>query len=347
MMDSSNQRILSFNEVTLKLHGSSNITQIRTANTCLLDAANQPELRQLFGSFWHLGEVAILFADTGVGKSILAVQLAHYISAGLSDCCGMTNEAGKQTVLYYDFELSDRMFFQRYSNVETKKTHRFSNDFYRVLLVSNGLETPETFEKQLFQAIEKDILETGASVIIVDNITALTMKTASDADTALLLMKQLKRFQMEKGLSILVLAHTTKIPSGLPIQLNHMGGSKHLSNFADSVFTIGRCAESESHRYLKQLKVRNAEMEYGQQHVLMLEKVKELEFLGFKFVEFANERDLLAESETDEQKKELRRQVLELHKAGLGLTRREIAEKLGTSKSSVDRYIKNAPKASK
>jgi RecA-family ATPase len=323
---------------------STNITQIRTANDCLLEAANQPELKQLFSTFWHSGEVAMLFADTGVGKSILAVQLAHYISAGLSNCCGMTNEAGIQTVLYYDFELSDRMFYQRYSNVETKETHRFSNRFFRVLLVSNGLETPETFEKQLFQAIEKDILETGASVIIVDNITALTMKTASDADTALLLMKQLKRFQMEKGLSILVLAHTTKIPSGLPIQLNHMGGSKHLSNFADSVFTIGRCADMESHRYLKQLKVRNAEMEYGQQQVLLLEKVKQLDFLGFNFVEFANERDLLAEPEMDNPKKEVTQQALALHKQNLST--RKIAEQLGIPKSNVARYIKIAAVAS-
>jgi len=156
--------------------------------------------------------VAILFADTGVGKSILAVQLAHSISAGLSHCCGRTNEAGQQTVLYYDFELSDRMFHQRYTDLETKEMHRFSDRFFRILIVSNGIETPETFEKQLFQSIENDVSETGATVLIVDNITALTMKTASDADTALLLMKQLKRFQMEKGLSILVFAHTTKIP---------------------------------------------------------------------------------------------------------------------------------------
>jgi len=320
------------------------LTQVRTANACLLEAANQPELKQLFGAFWHLGEVAILFADTGVGKSILAVQLAHSISAGLSHCCGMTNEAGQQTVLYYDFELSDRMFHQRYTDLETRETHRFSDRFFRVLIVSNGIETPETFEKQLFQAIENDVSETGATVLIVDNITALTMKTASDADTALLLMKQLKRFQMEKGLSILVLAHTTKIPSGLPIQVNHMGGSKHLSNFADSVFTIGRCVDNESQRYLKQLKVRNAEMAYGQQQVLLLEKSKHIDFLGFNFLEFANERDLLAEPEMDELKREVTLQALALHKQNLST--RQISEQLGIPKSTVARYIKSGAKAS-
>src|ERR1700760_4207752 len=29
----------------------------------------------LFGEFWHEGELCILFADTNVGKSILAVQI--------------------------------------------------------------------------------------------------------------------------------------------------------------------------------------------------------------------------------------------------------------------------------
>jgi hypothetical protein len=36
----------------------------------------------LFGEFWHEGELCILFADTNVGKSILAVQIGNSISRG-------------------------------------------------------------------------------------------------------------------------------------------------------------------------------------------------------------------------------------------------------------------------
>jgi len=36
----------------------------------------------LFGEFWLEGELAILFADTGKGKSLLAVQIAESIARG-------------------------------------------------------------------------------------------------------------------------------------------------------------------------------------------------------------------------------------------------------------------------
>lgn len=69
----------------------------------------------------------------------------------------------------------------------------------------------------------------------------------------------------------------------------------------------------------------------------MLEKVKEFEFLRFNFVEFATERDLLAE--TDELKKELIQQTLALYKVK--------PNKLGITKSTVCRCIKIAAKPSK
>ncbi len=42
----------------------------------------EPEAKMLFGEFWHQGELCILFADTNVGKSVLAVQIANNIARG-------------------------------------------------------------------------------------------------------------------------------------------------------------------------------------------------------------------------------------------------------------------------
>jgi hypothetical protein len=52
-----------------------------TANNALKEAMNMPKREMLFDEFWFEGEVCILFADTNVGKSILAVQI------GDSICC--------------------------------------------------------------------------------------------------------------------------------------------------------------------------------------------------------------------------------------------------------------------
>lgn len=296
------------------------VTHTRTANQCLTDANNLPELKKLFGTFWHQGEVAILFADTGVGKSLLAVNIADTISSGKSSCCGLANETQSQPVLYYDFELSDRMFQLRYRDPHQQVNHEFASCLFRSMVVPNfdesSTETQESFQTQLFADIETDLAETSAKVLIIDNITALALKTTADADAAIGLMRQLKRLQTQLDLSILVLAHTTKIPNYVPIQLNQLGGSKHLSNFADSVFAIAKSNQDENLRYLKQLKVRNAELEYGQHQVLLIKKQKTEAFLGFTFVETAPEFDHIQANGNVTEKSFKEELVLSMHQQG-------------------------------
>ena len=83
------------------------LLQIRTANACINDARNLAIPKCLCGNLWFEGEVGILFADTNIGKSICAVQVANNVSRGENiDVFG--SEASQQVVLYLDFELSDK-----------------------------------------------------------------------------------------------------------------------------------------------------------------------------------------------------------------------------------------------
>lgn len=45
---------------------------IKTANQTILEASLLPTPRALWDSFWYEGELSCLFADSNVGKSILA-----------------------------------------------------------------------------------------------------------------------------------------------------------------------------------------------------------------------------------------------------------------------------------
>ena len=57
------------------------------------------------------------FADTNVGKSILAVQIANAVAAGNEPFIPFIEcEAGRQPVIYADLELSKRQFLNRYSS---------------------------------------------------------------------------------------------------------------------------------------------------------------------------------------------------------------------------------------
>ena len=54
----------------------------RTATDWLVYQHDKPVARQLFGEFWFEHELCILFSDTNVGKSILAVQIGDSIARG-------------------------------------------------------------------------------------------------------------------------------------------------------------------------------------------------------------------------------------------------------------------------
>jgi RecA-family ATPase len=156
----------------------SDLLLVRSANQCLLDAHYRPVPQMLFGELWHEEEICILFADSNLGKSILAVQIADSISSG-NKIPGFAFNAEKQAVLYFDFEMSDKQFEKRYS-IDYKLHYIFDENFKRILINPNCTDF-ENFEQQLFQSIEEAIVVTEAKILIIDNLTYL--KTQS-TDTA-------------------------------------------------------------------------------------------------------------------------------------------------------------------
>ena len=60
-----------------------NLFTILPAQEWLKRANSRPIPKMLFGEFWFESELCILFADTNLGKSILAVQIGDSISRGI------------------------------------------------------------------------------------------------------------------------------------------------------------------------------------------------------------------------------------------------------------------------
>ena len=112
---------------------SPGLLKVQTANLWLEEASKRPVPQMLFSEFWLEGELCVLFADTNLGKSILAVQLGDSISKGVP-IPGFKLEARAQKVLYVDFELSDKQFEARYSE-DFKQHYSFNDRFLRAELV--------------------------------------------------------------------------------------------------------------------------------------------------------------------------------------------------------------------
>jgi hypothetical protein len=87
----------------------------------------------------------------------------------------------------------------------------------------------------------------------------------------------------------------------VPLSLNHVGGSKHITNFADSVVFIARSEQSPNTRYIKQVKNRTGEMLPG---VLVCEIAQMQGYLGFTLIGPDEERNHLAQVEGTTEKPE-------------------------------------------
>ena len=336
----SNYKGFEYNEAIATLnyntHNSNkNLFCVQPLNDWLDQASQTPTPKMLFGEFWYEGELCILFADTNVGKSILAVQIADSIGRG-EQISSFALEAEPQKVLYFDFELSEKQFEPRYSikDGDYSTNHfQFSENLLRAAI---NPESDFIDEEHLKLSLEREIENQGAKIVIVDNITYLSSETEKAKD-ALPLMKHLKGLKLKYELSILALAHTPKRNMSNPITPNDLQGSKMIMNFCDSSIAIGKSCVDENLRYLKQMKERNTRKIYGDENICVAHLTKPDNFLGFEFIGFGREREhLITPGDNNklskiERVKELKRQ---------GKNQREIAEELDISLGSVSNYLK-------
>jgi predicted ATP-dependent serine protease len=222
-------------QTTTNRHETPKKLLIRTGRQTIIDAMNQPEITPLIPGAWNVGEFSILAGDTAAGKSLFAMQESFRIAL-------------ERKVLYFDFELTDKQFQKRYHNTP------MPDNFFHVKF------SPATLDFNFgFDDVQNAIDETGADTIVLDNISALSMRSTADADVAISICRGLKELQIKNGTSSLVLAHVPKIPQGTPLNVNHLAGSKHLANFADAITFIGKSCDGESTRYVKNVKNRSGE----------------------------------------------------------------------------------------
>jgi len=309
---------------------------IKPVNVWMEEAKNRPIPNMLFSELWYENEVCILYADTNVGKSILAVQIAQSISSGVP-IKNFKLEAQAQKVLYLDFELSDKQFEKRYS-IDYKNHFIFHSNFLRAE-INPMLDIPKPYkgpEDYLIAKLNGIIEKHKAKVVIIDNLTFL-QNDNEKAKNALELMKQLKMISKQQNVSVMVLAHTPKRDESKAISVNDLAGSKMLSNFCDSAFAIGKSTEDPNSRYLKQIKQRNTEHLYHTNNVIICLLEKDYNFLGFRFRFFDSESNHLRQITTNTLE-DRDAEMISLVKEGLSKV--AIADKLNVSEGAIRKRLK-------
>ena len=307
--------ISSFRQLQEKSAVNTKSFRVASMNEYLEKAKLLPPLVVLYPNIVLEGDLCIIFGQSGIGKTIFAMQVAREIAA-----------KGKR-VLYLDFEMSERQLALRYN------TPNFPPTFFRA-----ELRTDNAVDNVLTE-IERAAVENHAEVLFIDNITALgqSLDKGMEAGT---LMSSLNTLKKEHGWTLVVLNLVPKRYSGaMPLSLEAIQGSAKLNQLVDDAIGLGVSSKDHSVVYVKQCKWRNGEMELYADHVALYERTKdEVGNLGFSFRDYGSERELLA-TETENGQGELRSSVASLH--GQGYTQQQIADRLNISQSKVSRILKS------
>lgn len=299
---------------------------IETAAEAMNEAAKTRDPVLLWKKFWIEGEICCLFADTNIGKSIYAVQIAEHISQF-------------RKVLYLDFEMSRKQFSKRYTD-DNGVMHEFNPNFIRGFIDSTKLKASTNVEDEIILRIEQAATHCHCDTVIIDNITYLCNDSIS-AEAAGNLMMKLVDLKNRRKFSILVLGHTKKRDATLPLTANDLAGSKRIINFLDAAFCIGVSVRDNEIRYIKEIKNRQFSIMHGEDNVILCEITKDDGWLHFRERGFGKERALLREPKDGDERK-LEESVKTLRDGGMSF--RDIGRRLGISHMKAKRICDQSAK---
>lgn len=287
-----------------KRSGNRKVLKSQKLNEALEKASKQKPPKRLFGQLWWEKELAVVFATTNVGKTILGMQIAEALASGsnvFQENTVFENECEPMKVLYLDYELSLSQIVNRYTE-NGDNLYRFDDNLIR--LEKNfefEFKKGDSVEEFISEDIQYYIEEHKPQALVIDNLSVLRSGTES-AKEALPLMHMLNNLKGKHGISILVVGHTPKKDAFTPINITHLQGSAQISNALDGCFAIAMCKDNER-RYIIELKQRNVAYLAHADNVVVCEVRKDINFLQFHFIGFDYESNLLKQLTKEEEEK--------------------------------------------
>ena len=287
---------------------------VEPMNKCINEAHLLPPLVSLYPNIVLEGDLSIIFGQSGIGKTIFAMQIARYIA-----------ENGKR-VLYVDCEMTPRQLGNRY------ETANFPPTFLRAEM---DRENPA---EDVLKGIEEAATANHVEVVFIDNITALGQSLDRSADAGTLMASQ-NTLKKKYNWTLVVLNHVPKMFSGnVALSLSAMQGSAKLNQLIDDAIGIAQSSIDSNLVYVKQCKWRNGELTMGADNVAIYERGKDqYGNLGFTERGFSTEQEHL-NTESGNDREKMKADVVQLYKRGL--TQTEIAKELSISQSTVSRVLK-------
>lgn len=300
---------------------------------CLRDIIydTQPPVDLWYG-LWHQGEMACLFGEPNIGKTILAMKIASDIIKR------------DERVLYFDFENAEHQLLPRY---QAKDDSGNNAPLIDILTLNHANYQIKHDNHSMLDYIKRAFLLHQAHIIIIDDISHL-FGSGNQADVRFVL-NTLRSWTKQFRVSILVLAHSKKKGTNQLANIEQLAGSFECAYSFDSIFSLNRANDYNksnngiSH-YIKHHKTRMGEIVYGERNVITLNLKFDDELQVLTMCDLAcgaNERQLVRDFGyyTDDQ---VVNAIFKFKKLFYSI--REIADLVGVSKSKVGRILKDGHK---
>ena len=293
--------------------------QVQPFDRYVANGLQMEEAKELIKYVLVEKETTILFGDTGLGKTTLAMQYGIDIA-----------ESGVR-VLYVNFELSQHQLAKKFPNKVLPKN-------FDIATINYTLMHDVTDQGLILAEIEATALRQKAKVIIIDNLTNLCVNSKEGSEAGSIMLK-LVTLRLVHDWTMLILAHVPKRKASDPLTINDLAGSKLLSNMADNVIGLNKSKQGQADRYIIQLKYRSLPIDLNEKNVMHLKLGMSDGYLHFEQIGFSEERNHLPRSR--DEYAELEMEISKELRTPSGLSYRDIAEKLGTSLGKVQRMAQS------
>jgi KaiC/GvpD/RAD55 family RecA-like ATPase len=252
----------------------------------LIVDSGQFRKKELFREFWREGELVVLVGESGVGKSILAMQVADSAAREFTTEAQRTqreeaefltqsgeDRKGTQT-LYIDLEKAEIQRVQRYSGYEFAEGLEWADVGSFGVMHSKYRGSVTRF---LVDSVYETIRNREPDVVFIDNLTYLLRAGRRHVDLPAL-MKTLRRMVNDTGLSMMLLAHSD----------SRVGRSRYLDErnyhvgfeLADGVLALCHSTMDRTFRYVKSVFPADTRSDEVASYQLVTSPFLRFEFVG-------------------------------------------------------------------
>lgn len=225
-----NQKDKEVKNYVIRTLGLDSEETLQRERVCPSDPATKRKRLPLVGDLVSRGDLGLLVSKPGVGKSILAFQIADDIAEGRESKLFHTPQGHQppQIVYYMDAEMNSDDIGERYPNG----------------LSANLIRVPINRPRRNVYYLLKDITEilsleniTSDKSLVIDNIAAAAF--GIDVKTLLAGLKSIQAMFEKNGfrLTVIVVVHTTKETKNRP-ELEDVAGSADLTRLTTKVLFL-------------------------------------------------------------------------------------------------------------